>query len=163
MDITHEFLRKMNFDLIPETDPVMLLRDPYEVGKSIPSKFSHYGLCIYEYFLTDKIGHDQNWELAEKSIRDLESFILGFLDAMNPLEDTLILTSDHGNMEDLSTGTHTKNPVPTMLSGKYANELEKSIKNLADIPPSIYTMLNLKEAYEGWQSSDFHSHRIETI
>lgn len=163
MDITHEFLRKMNFDSIPETDPVMFQRDPYEVGKSIPSKFSHYGLCIYEYFLTDKIGHDQNWELAEKSIRDLESFILGFLDAMNPLEDTLILTSDHGNMEDLSIGTHTKNPVPTMLSGKYANELEKSIKNLADIPPSIYKMLNLKEAYEVWQSSDFHSHRIETI
>ncbi|NCN10324.1 MAG: metalloenzyme [Leptospira sp.] len=163
MDITHEFLRKMNYDLIPESDPVMDLRDPYEVGKSIPSKFSHYGLCIYEYFLTDKIGHDQNWELAEKSIAILEKFILGFLDGMNPAEDTLILTSDHGNMEDLSVGTHTKNPVPTMLSGKFAVELEKSIKNLADIPPNIYKLLNLSKAYESWESSNFHEHRIEAI
>jgi hypothetical protein len=161
MDITHEFLKKINFDNIDESDPVLDFRDPYKLGYSIPHLFNSYGVCLYEYFLTDKIGHDQNWQMAEKAIDNLENFLTGFLDAMNPEIDTLIVTSDHGNLEDLSSSTHTVNSVPTMIAGKWRKELEGKIHHLADIPPSIYQVLDLKDAYSFWESSDFHNHRIQ--
>ncbi len=30
---------------------------------------------------------------------------------------TIVITSDHGNLEDLSVRTHTRNPVPLAVSG----------------------------------------------
>ncbi len=161
MDITHEFLKKINFDNIDEDDPILTFRDPYKLGYSIPTLFKSYGVCLYEYFLTDKIGHDQNWLMAEKAIGDLENFLTGFLDGMNPDIDTLIVTSDHGNLEDLTSSTHTMNPVPTLIAGKWKQELKEKINQLADIPPAIYQVLNLKDAYANWESSDFHNHRIQ--
>lgn len=156
MDIDHEYLISLSKGLIPEDDPVMQLQDPYTVGRSIPTQFKSYGLTIFEYFITDKLGHDQNWEVAKKTVKDLEDFLTGFLDGMDPEVDTLILTSDHGNMEDLSTSRHTRNPVPTYLAGKMADFIEPKIRKLTDIPIAIYDGLGLDQAIESLERSEFY-------
>jgi hypothetical protein len=143
MDITHEILKEMAKDQLPADHPLLVERDPYEVGKSIPKRFSDYGVCLYEYFITDKIGHDQNWEYAKKVIFQLERFIQGYLDGMDPEKDSLIVTSDHGNLEDLSTNRHTAHPVATVLAGKIRNAGGIHIRSLADIPHTIYNFLGL--------------------
>ncbi len=146
MDITHEYLREFSQGFLEESDDLFRVRDPYETGKSIVQncKEDDYTLCIYEFFLTDKVGHKMNWEAAEKYIGELESFLKGVTEALDPETDQLIVTSDHGNLEDLSVDVHTVNQVPTILYGKYTSVLKDKIKAIVNIPNAIYDILGFK-------------------
>ena len=46
---------------------------------------------------------------------------------------TLLICSDHGNLEDISVKMHTRNPALTIAAGKYGEYLYHSIKDLSDI------------------------------
>ncbi|RHX96209.1 metalloenzyme [Leptospira yasudae] len=146
MDITHEYLKEFSRGYLDDSDDLFRVRDPYETGTSIirNCKEDGYTLCIYEFFLTDKVGHKMHWEAAEKYIGELESFFKGVLETLNPEEDQLIVTSDHGNLEDLSVDVHTVNPVPTILYGKHTEALKSKIKAIVDIPTAIYDILGIK-------------------
>ena len=135
MDITNEYLKIQN-------DPEIHYKDPYKAGKEITNLKNH-DLLMFEYFLTDKVGHDMDWERAGKIIGILESFLTGIIENMSK-DDQLIVSSDHGNMEDLTTSYHTNNNVPTILSGKYTDKLRKKINTLTDIPKAIYEILGIK-------------------
>jgi hypothetical protein len=156
MDITHGFLKRLKDNLIEADDPVLRERDPRDVGRKIPYDFSHYKLAVFEYFITDKAGHAKDWGYAKKAIQDLESLVNGFLENMDRNRDSLIITSDHGNMEDLTTDRHTENSVPTILAGKIAKDYKTGdIKSLMDIPRFIYKHLNLESAMESLERSEF--------
>jgi 2,3-bisphosphoglycerate-independent phosphoglycerate mutase len=64
----------------------------------------------------------------------LDGLIGGALAALRP-QDTLLLTSDHGNVESIAAPTHTRNPVPLLVVGPAARAFEKvaSIMELADV------------------------------
>ena len=55
----------------------------------------------------------------------------------------MLVTSDHGNLEDLNTRRHTANPVPGLLIG--APELRRAfaarLHDLSDVAPSILEFL----------------------
>ncbi|PJZ71262.1 metalloenzyme [Leptospira perolatii] len=144
MDITREFLSRFGRDSVEKDDPVLIKQKAYDTGKSIVPKLKDHTLCIYEYFITDKVGHKMNWPGAEKCIGDLEDFILGIVEALDPAEDQLIITSDHGNLEDLSVDVHTTNLVPTILFGKYTQKIKETVKAIKDIPHAIYDCLGVK-------------------
>lgn len=94
-----------------------------------------YDLVLYEYYLTDKAGHNQSMEDAERVLKPLDEFILHILKNLRS-EDTLVLTSDHGNLEDLSTKTHTRNSVPLMVYGNNTVPFKK-VKSLTDVKEAI--------------------------
>jgi bisphosphoglycerate-independent phosphoglycerate mutase (AlkP superfamily) len=50
------------------------------------------------------------------------------------------LTSDHGNLEDLSTGAHTLNPVATVAWGRGV-EAVAGIGSLLDVAPAVEALL----------------------
>jgi bisphosphoglycerate-independent phosphoglycerate mutase (AlkP superfamily) len=50
---------------------------------------------------------------------------------------TIILTSDHGNIEDLSIRNHTLNAVPTIIWGADRERVAHRVRNHADITPAI--------------------------
>jgi bisphosphoglycerate-independent phosphoglycerate mutase (AlkP superfamily) len=54
---------------------------------------------------------------------------------------TVILTSDHGNIEDLSVRNHTLNDVPTVVWGAEKEFAAQRIKDLSDITPTITKIL----------------------
>ncbi|MBK8395765.1 MAG: alkaline phosphatase family protein [Leptospiraceae bacterium] len=144
MDISHEFFREFAKDFLPPGDSLLNLRDPYEVGKNVVNIAQNYDLVLFEYFLTDKIGHDQNWEMAEKVIHTVERFIDGIHEAMDKKNHQLIITSDHGNLEDLTVSTHSVNPVPTYLYGNLTEFLKNKISSLSDIVPALYEKLGIE-------------------
>ena len=84
-----------------------------------------------------------NWDNAERVIQTLEMFFRGVIKNLDRTRDQIIITSDHGNMEDLTVSTHTQNPVPTVLIGKQTENLKNKIKSLADIVPAIYSILEI--------------------
>jgi bisphosphoglycerate-independent phosphoglycerate mutase (AlkP superfamily) len=79
---------------------------------------------------------------AEKHLPELASFINAFLESVNLDETTVILTSDHGNLEDLSIRNHTLNDVPTVVWGRGNQEAAGTIRDLADITPAIIGLLH---------------------
>ena len=59
------------------------------------------------------------------------------------LKETLVLiTSDHGNVEDLGIKPHTNNDVPTILVGRGKEEMSARIHSLEDITPALVSFLS---------------------
>jgi bisphosphoglycerate-independent phosphoglycerate mutase (AlkP superfamily) len=96
---------------------------------------------LYEYFLTDKAGHDQDSKTAVRLLNALAAFVLELLRHVDLRKTTVILTSDHGNVENLSTRNHTLNDVPTLVWGAHASETARRIKSLVDLAPTILDLV----------------------
>ncbi len=96
---------------------------------------------LFEYFLTDHIGHGRYDGETESTMRTLDAFLFTILSEMDYENLSLIICSDHGNFEDLSVKTHTLNPALTITAGKYSEQLFKSIKNIAEIKPAIINII----------------------
>jgi bisphosphoglycerate-independent phosphoglycerate mutase (AlkP superfamily) len=60
---------------------------------------------------------------------------------INLTSTTMVLTSDHGNIEDLSTRSHTLHPVPSIIWGAGSHQIANRISSLADITPAIVSLL----------------------
>ena len=101
---------------------------------------------LYEYFITDKVGHNQDMPAAKVVLRNLAAFIRGTLTGIDLSRTSVILTSDHGNIEDLSSRNHTLNQVPTIVWGLHRERIASRIKSLADITPAIVETLTEKAA-----------------
>jgi len=114
-----------------------------EAGARLAALAKNYDFAFFEYWLTDYAGHGQ--DLAA-SVQLLEQFdlVLGGLLADWGEADLLLLTSDHGNLEDLSTRRHTANPVPLLLVGQPA--LRRGFDEATDltaVAPGILRLLGL--------------------
>ncbi len=94
---------------------------------------------LYEYYLTDKAGHSQSQDKAREVLQRYDEF-LGMLINYRPEDTTLVLCSDHGNIEDLSTKTHTYNTVPLFAKGPGAGAF-KNARSIMDVTPGIIDVL----------------------
>ncbi|MEX0608740.1 MAG: hypothetical protein WD016_10325 [Balneolaceae bacterium] len=112
---------------------------PKEAAQRLLNVLPDYDLVLYEYYLTDKAGHSQKPEDAERVLKTLDEFLLHIIKEKAP-EDILLITSDHGNLEDLSTKTHTRNKVPLFVLGDGAEKFS-GIESIADVKGEICSFL----------------------
>lgn len=113
-----------------------------EAGKRFAALAKEYDFALFEYFLTDHAGHKQDMDNAVRILERFDDFLNGFRDNMN--ESTLlVMTSDHGNIEDLRTKTHTRNAVPLWVYGKDSAQFIEGISSITDIAPKILRWLNI--------------------
>jgi 2,3-bisphosphoglycerate-independent phosphoglycerate mutase len=117
--------------------PEIKLITPREAGKHLTSIVAKHNFTLFEYWLTDHAGHSQKMAFAVEVLEHFDEFLSGFLESFDPCNTLLIIVSDHGNIEDLSTKSHTRNRVPCILVGKYRDQLVNRIKNLTHITPAI--------------------------
>lgn len=110
---------------------------PEKAAEIIYNTSRNHDLLLYEFFLTDMYGHGFGLEECVGLIRELNRLVKHLLSLLNKDEDTLLITSDHGNLEDTLTPLHTTNPVPLITWGRKSETLRKNIDNLADITPAI--------------------------
>jgi len=96
-------------------------------------------LLLSEYYLTDKAGHAQRLDKARDVLQPLDRYLQGLVKGLRD-EDTLVVCSDHGNLEDLSTKSHTLNEVPLVAMGKDAAYF-KDVKSIKDVPEAILDAL----------------------
>jgi 2,3-bisphosphoglycerate-independent phosphoglycerate mutase len=92
-------------------------------------------LSVFEFYLTDHLGHGRHPDLLKYTLSILDDFLFYMINNIG--ERTLVICSDHGNLEDLSIKSHTTNPSLTITAGKHAERLSKEIKALYDIKHSI--------------------------
>jgi phosphopentomutase len=98
---------------------------------------------MYEHFLTDRAGHAQDMARGVAILEELEELLDAVLSGMDLSTHMVILTSDHGNLEDLSTKRHTRNPVPVLFWGAGASEASAEVRTIADIAPAILRHLDM--------------------
>ncbi|MCR3920976.1 MAG: hypothetical protein NUK65_00445 [Firmicutes bacterium] len=131
-DITNEVLIEQGY-------PVSLL-DPFTAGERVATRTEHFDFLLFEYFLTDHFSHKRNQEKIQKCITTIDRFIAGIVSKQNLADTLLLVTSDHGNLEDLTTSAHTRNPVPLLLVGAGREHLPP-LRTLTDLAPFILERL----------------------
>lgn len=122
-------------------NPEIEICDPKQAGIKLAQNHCATDLAIFEFWLTDYAGHKRDHSSAMELIRLMDKFLSGIFSAMNS-EDLILITSDHGNMEDLGTKHHTTNPVPLILVGsKSGREKFNGAKTLLDVAPGIRNVI----------------------
>ncbi len=91
---------------------------------------------LFEYFLTDRAGHSGKPELAAQCLSNLERFLSRLAVFSEQPNHLLMLSSDHGNIEDRTTFSHTKNPVPLVALGHEATAFG-SLRSITEVTPAI--------------------------
>jgi bisphosphoglycerate-independent phosphoglycerate mutase (AlkP superfamily) len=115
---------------------------PQEAAERLYKISRAYDFTLFEYFMTDVIGHKSDMNLAVEAIELLDRFIGKLIELVDLNEDIIYITSDHGNIEDVSVKTHTLNKVPTIIIDKLPENADIRIESLADIMPSILKMFD---------------------
>jgi phosphopentomutase len=137
------FMDFTNRILIERGEPVTE-RSEVEAATILANIVAANRFSLYEYFITDKAGHAQDMQLARKILTSLALFIRELLVRVDLNRTTVILTSDHGNIEDLSLRNHTMHAVPTIVWGAQRERIASRIQTLADITPTIVALLTNK-------------------
>jgi len=91
--------------------------DPRGAGKKLGELAGQYDFSFFEYWASDYAGHKQDMDWAMKQLAVFDGVLGGLTDAWKDDEGLILITSDHGNMEDLSTRRHTDAKVPGLLIG----------------------------------------------
>jgi len=128
-DLTNRFLNRLGFSV-----PV---RRPSQSGKILSALISRFDFVFFEYMLTDMAGHHQDFHEAYYRLHQIREMMMTLLASVDLHQHTILLISDHGNLEDLSTNTHTRHFVPAILWGKDRESLAEKITQLEDITPAI--------------------------
>jgi 2,3-bisphosphoglycerate-independent phosphoglycerate mutase len=117
--------------------------NPLMAARRLLNTASVNDLVVYEYFLTDHLGHGRYEGNTEKILSVLDEFLFTIFTETDPEKYTILLCSDHGNFEDLSVKTHTLNPSLTISYGMHASFLFQRIKDLSDIKDSLLEIQSL--------------------
>jgi len=126
-----------------------------------------YDLIVVNYASPDIIAHTGNFEAATKSLEAIDKTLKRLLGMAEYGECILIITSDHGHIEqmvDLQTGEtmteHTLNPVPFFIVGQEfklkSPRNEEELMNLyqppkgiiCDIAPTILELMQIPKPPE---------------
>jgi 2,3-bisphosphoglycerate-independent phosphoglycerate mutase len=124
------------------------LLDPLQAGKRLMKLSNGCELSFFEYWLSDVAGHQQDMRSACDLLELFDTVLGSVIDKWDDDEGLILITSDHGNLEDLSTRHHTRNDVPLILIGsethresfvKKLNQARGSRKHLdlTDVTPAI--------------------------
>jgi 2,3-bisphosphoglycerate-independent phosphoglycerate mutase len=114
-------------------------------GQRLTNLAQKFDFSLFEYWLSDYAGHRQNMLEACRLLESFDQVLGGLLESWEDNKGIIIITSDHGNLEDLSSRRHTKNPVPALVIGAthLREQFTRSLHDLTDITPAILKFLKV--------------------
>jgi 2,3-bisphosphoglycerate-independent phosphoglycerate mutase len=131
-DITNRLIRERGYDI----EEIF----PEKAAGNLLNILEANQFVFFEYFMTDVYGHKRNKEKLEESVDILNRFTETVWSGIKENDTAMLIISDHGNAEDLTTGNHTTNNVPAILLTKNIIDTRKfaeSIHSLVDIYPWV--------------------------
>lgn len=127
-------------------------RDPAEAAEILLGIARSHDLTLFEFFETDEAGHARSMEAAGDALGRVDGLLRALLPGLGPA-DALLVASDHGNVEDLSTRNHTLNPVPVLGFGAAAGELG-GVADLTGIFPLLVRLAAGPDALRAGAAAD---------
>lgn len=128
-------------DFLGYTDIPLLTLE--EAGRQIARIARTYAFSFFEHWPSDRLGHRGTLEEAVAHLETVDQVIGGLLTEWDDPAGLLIITSDHGNIEEKNHRQHTRNPVPTILVGAGHETYARRIHDLTDIAQVVRSALNL--------------------
>lgn len=136
-DFTNSEIISKGFQ-IPEFDATI-------AAEILVNQSKEYDLILYEYFLTDKAGHSRNMKYAISEINKVEKLIYNVAEKIFKTKDDLVVCSDHGNIENLRSKSHTLNPA---FFGTWTTKEFGSLNSILDIYSLIINLLESQGTQE---------------
>lgn len=128
-------------DYLGYTDmPVLTLA---EAGRQIKTLAGDYNFTFFEHWPSDRSGHRGSLADAVHHLEMIDGALSGLFESWDDARDLLIITSDHGNIEEKNHRQHSRNPVPTILIGPDHENLAAGIANLSDIAGVVRSFLGI--------------------
>jgi len=118
---------------------------PEKAAEIIFKQSRQYDFMLYEYFQTDIYAHRKTIAECTELIKKMDRLIERLVNRLDQRTDTLLITSDHGNLEDCGIRSHTLNPVPLIVWGKGCQQLNDSISTIADVTPAIARFFSISD------------------
>lgn len=112
-----------------------------QAGANLARLAAENDFTLFEYFLTDVAGHKANAAFTARVLAQVDELLQGVLETTDWADTLIIITSDHGNIEDMTTRAHTRNPVPTILIGAGREHIAPRVHTLADLAPALMDLL----------------------
>jgi hypothetical protein len=119
---------------VPQRTPEEAARIFWRVAEGVDFTF-------FEHYLADEAGHAQDFDAALAALDTFDAFARAVV-AFRPPDARVMICSDHGNVEDLSTRSHTLNPVPVLYFGPSAPEVE-ALATVADVGRTVLRWLDV--------------------
>jgi len=132
-DLTRERLRGRGYD-----GPLIT---PEEAAQHLLGIAADHHFTLFEYFQTDRAGHRADRARAACVLEQLDAFVATLAAEAARMGIAVILTSDHGNIEDLRTRAHTQNPVPFLVFGRTDTIETNGVDAITDVAPCILQAL----------------------
>lgn len=112
--LTHELEADFGFCGL---DPLPI-HGPTQAADILVRLVESHDFTFYKYQLSDLISHTGRIDLARQVFSIIEDFVEAILKAVDPKEVRVIVTSDHGHLEQVATShAHPKMRVPTWFFG----------------------------------------------
>jgi 2,3-bisphosphoglycerate-independent phosphoglycerate mutase len=114
--------------------------------RTMPQAAEHFwklsaDFTLFEHFLADQAAHERDTEAVERALKTFDDFARAVIER-RPADAQVLICSDHGNAEDLSTRSHTLAKVPVLSFGAPLPALE----NLAGLGRHVLTQLEVPAA-----------------
>ncbi len=117
--MTHELEARFNWHVLGQT--ALPLRTPGEAAAILVDLAAHHDFTFYKYQMADLVSHTGKVDLARSIFDVIESFVDAILNRIDPAETVVIVTSDHGHLEQVAfSHGHPKTKVPTWYFGPNA-------------------------------------------
>jgi len=115
-------------------------RTPEEAADVLWRVAEGHDFVLFEHFLADEAGHGRDFPLAEEVLQTFDRFARAVV-ARRPADAAVLIVSDHGNVEDLTTRNHTLHDVALLSFGVP----EASLAGLRDVSDVCRLVLALQE------------------
>lgn len=139
--VSPEFTAQGWHDYLGFTDVPLLSLE--EAGRQIARLARRYHFSFFEHWPSDRAGHRGPLAEAVHHLEMIDGALGGLLAAWDDAQGLLIITSDHGNIEEKDHRQHTTNPVPTILVGPNHAGWAAQIQDLTDIAAVVRRFLHL--------------------
>ena len=114
--MTHELEAQLNFEAL-HLEP-LALRTPPQAADVLASLAEQHDFTFYKYQMPDLVSHTGRVDLARGIFDVIEAFLEALLERINAAETIVIVTSDHGHLEQVGFSRgHPKSKVPTWYFG----------------------------------------------
>ncbi len=113
-------------------------RTPEAAAEILAEIAAGHDLTLFEFFESDEAGHARSMERALDALSRLDRFLRALLPRL-AAGVALVVASDHGNVEDLSTRNHTLAPVPVLGFGPAAARVGE-VHDLTHLAPLLFDL-----------------------
>ena len=113
---------------------------PDEAARTLAGIAADADVTLFAHYDTDYTGHRGELAGAAAALERVDAFLGALADALPP-DTLLVVSSDHGNVED-ARGGHTINPVPVLALGT-GREVFVNVRSLMDVTPLILDSLGI--------------------